>query len=120
MRIEKVVVNSSPLIVLFRSGQADLLPRLFKEIVVPEQVYAEILAGGEDDSAKRALPRTEWVTRKKVEIRFRHPDAWHRWAVGACEASWSDRFGEGASKAAKGCRIVPVRNHRSATHLPSG
>jgi len=30
MRIEKVVVNSSPLIVLFRSGQADLLPRLFR------------------------------------------------------------------------------------------
>ena len=68
MRIEKVVVNSSPLIVLFRSGQADLLPRLFKEIVVPEQVYAEILAGGEDDAAKTALPLTEWVTRKKVEI----------------------------------------------------
>lgn len=68
MRIEKVVVNSSPLVVLFRSGQAHLLPRLFKEIVVPEQVYAEILAGDEDDAAKRALPRTEWINRKKVEI----------------------------------------------------
>ncbi len=39
MRIEKVVVNSSPLIVLFRSGQADLFPQLFKSVVVPEQVY---------------------------------------------------------------------------------
>ena len=38
MQIDKVVVNSSPLIVLFRSGQADLLPLLFKDVLVPEQV----------------------------------------------------------------------------------
>lgn len=68
MRIEKVVVNSSPLIVLFRSGQADLLPQLFREIVVPEQVYAEVLAGGEDDAARIALPQTDWIIIKKVEI----------------------------------------------------
>ena len=68
MRIEKVVVNSSPLIVLFRSGQADLMPQLFKKIVVPEQVYAEVLAGGEDDAAKTTLPRTEWITLEKVDI----------------------------------------------------
>jgi len=51
MRIEKVVINSSPLIVLFRSGQADLLPQLFRDIVVPESVYKEVLAGREDDAA---------------------------------------------------------------------
>ena len=43
MRIERVVVNSSPLIILFRSGQSDLLPGLFKSIIVPEQVYGEYL-----------------------------------------------------------------------------
>ncbi len=68
MRIEKVVVNSSPLIVLFRSGQANLLPQLFREIVVPEQVYAEVLAGGENDAAKIMLPQTEWILRENVEI----------------------------------------------------
>jgi len=36
MRIDAVVVNASPLISLFRSGQADLLARLFSRIVVPE------------------------------------------------------------------------------------
>ena len=69
MRIEKVVVNSSPLIVLFRSGQADLLPRLFNDIVIPEPVYQEVLAGGEDDAAKMALPRTscgEWDVRQII------------------------------------------------------
>ena len=68
MRIEKVVVNSSPLIVLFRSGQANLLPQLFREIVVPEQVYAEVLAGGANDAAKIMLPQTDWIIREKVEI----------------------------------------------------
>ena len=66
MRIEKVVVNSSPLIVLFRSGQANLLSQLFREIVVPEQVYAEVLAGGANDAAKIMLPQTDWIIRKKV------------------------------------------------------
>jgi len=46
MRIDAVVVNASPLIALFRSGQADLLPRLFKRIVVPDAVWSEVLAGG--------------------------------------------------------------------------
>lgn len=67
MRIEKVVVNSSPLIVLFRSGQADLLPQLFKSIVVPEQVFEEILAGEKDEAAV-ALPQTPWLKKKKIAI----------------------------------------------------
>ncbi len=65
MRIDKVVVNSSPLIVLFRSGQADLLPRLFKTIVVPDQVYEEIMAGRDDDPAKKSLAQAPWVSEKK-------------------------------------------------------
>jgi len=68
MRIEKVVINSSPLIVLFRSGQADLLPQLFRDIIVPESVYQEVLAGRENDAAKMALPQASWINRKKVEI----------------------------------------------------
>ena len=32
MRIEAVVLDVSPLITLFRSGQASLLPRLFERI----------------------------------------------------------------------------------------
>ena len=68
MRIEKVVVNSSPLIVLFQSGQAELFPQLFKAVVIPEQVYEEIIAGGKDDAAKMAIPQIPWIDRKKVEI----------------------------------------------------
>jgi len=68
MPIETVVVNSSPLIVLFRSGQARLIPEPFREVIVPEQVYAEVLAGKTDDPARIALPRTDWIIRKRIEI----------------------------------------------------
>lgn len=43
MRIDAVVINASPLITLFRSGQADLLPRLFNRIVVPDAVWQEVV-----------------------------------------------------------------------------
>jgi hypothetical protein len=39
MPISHVVINASPLIVLFKSGQADLLPQLFEQIIVPQAVY---------------------------------------------------------------------------------
>jgi len=38
MLIKRVVINASPLIVLFKSQQADLLPQLFSEIFVPAGV----------------------------------------------------------------------------------
>lgn len=43
MRIDAVVINASPLITLFRSGQAGLLPRLFTHIVVPKAVWKEVV-----------------------------------------------------------------------------
>ncbi len=89
MRIEKVVVNSSPLIVLFRSGQANLLPQLFREIVVPEQVYAEVLAGGANDAAKIMLPQTDWIIREKVEITL----SVAAWNLGNGEWKLSDALG---------------------------
>jgi predicted nucleic acid-binding protein len=44
MRIERVVVNASPLICLSKSGLSNLFPALFTEIVVPDEVYQEITA----------------------------------------------------------------------------
>ena len=48
MPINRVVVNASPLICLFKSGLADLLPALFTEVIVPEEVWHEILAQGKE------------------------------------------------------------------------
>jgi len=35
MRIEKVIVNASPIIVLFKAHLDNILPLLFKEILIP-------------------------------------------------------------------------------------
>lgn len=66
MRIDAVVVNSSPLITLFRSGQGDLLPRLFKRILVPEAVWQEVTVCGSDDAAARGIVSQSWPIRESV------------------------------------------------------
>jgi predicted nucleic acid-binding protein len=66
MRIETVVVNASPLITLFRSGQADLLPRLFSRIIVPDAVWREGALDEWDDAAARDLGARTWPIRENV------------------------------------------------------
>jgi predicted nucleic acid-binding protein len=68
MPIERVVVNASPLITLFHSGQADLLPQLFGDIVVPEMVWQEVAVGGQDDPAAQALAHTPWLHRVAIDV----------------------------------------------------
>jgi hypothetical protein len=52
---DRWVVNASPLIVFGKIGQLDLLTRLPKEIVVPQAVATEIVAGPENDAARLAV-----------------------------------------------------------------
>ena len=62
MRIERVVVDASPLIILFKSGLAGLLPQLFTEIVVPATVRDEVMASGKNDPAVIGLADAAWAT----------------------------------------------------------
>jgi predicted nucleic acid-binding protein len=56
MRIDRVVVNASPLICLSKGGLLHLLDGLFSEIAVPDKVYHEVGAkGGVDLSALKRL-----------------------------------------------------------------
>jgi predicted nucleic acid-binding protein len=66
VKIEGAVANASPLILLFKSGLADLLPRLFVEVAVPDAVWEEVVAGGETDAAATLLPSVSWVRRVTV------------------------------------------------------
>ena len=61
MMIEGVVINASPLITLFRSGQAELLPLLFARIVVPEAVWQEVVQDKWEDQAARQLGNQPWA-----------------------------------------------------------
>lgn len=49
------ITDSTPLIVLARIGQLDLLSLFAGPVLIPELVAAEVRAGGEDDPAHAAL-----------------------------------------------------------------
>lgn len=72
---DSVVINASPLITLFRSGQAELLPQLFKRIVVPEAVWLEVVHE-HHDAASIGLKSKTWPIREKVVISQR-VQAWN-------------------------------------------
>ncbi|MFQ4141752.1 DUF3368 domain-containing protein [Chlorogloeopsis sp. ULAP02] len=76
MPINRIIINSSPLIVLFKSQQAQLLPQLFTEIVVPEGVFQEVTKGGEDDTASRQLPTVSWIQRVEIDSIAPEVAAW--------------------------------------------
>ena len=82
MPINQVVINASPLIVLFKSHQADLLPQLFSDIRLPQAVYTEITAT-KDDRASQQLPQTSWLQLVETTI---HPTI-AAWDLGAGESS---------------------------------
>lgn len=68
MRIERVAVNASPLIALFQSGQAELLPQLFDDIFVPEAVWREVTETEHEDVAAAGLRSAPWAKRAAVSI----------------------------------------------------
>ncbi|MGI2907003.1 DUF3368 domain-containing protein [Tolypothrix sp. VBCCA 56010] len=76
MSIEQVIINSSPLIVLFKSQQAELLPQLFPKILVPSAVWDEITNSGLNDPASQKLPSTSWAQRVEVEAIVPEIAAW--------------------------------------------
>ncbi len=49
------VVNASPVIALAKAGHLRLLERSCRELLVPEAVVAEIIAGPPSDPARQAL-----------------------------------------------------------------
>jgi predicted nucleic acid-binding protein len=63
-----LVADSSPLIVLLKSDLESILPELYEEIIVPEPVWAEVLAGKTNDAAKQKLSELSWAKRMPVEI----------------------------------------------------
>ncbi len=66
MLIKRVVINASPLIVLFKSQQADLLPQLFSEIFVPAGVWDEVTVTSQKDAASQQLSSVTWAQRVEI------------------------------------------------------
>jgi predicted nucleic acid-binding protein len=66
MLIERVVINASPLIILFRGHLESLLPGLFSEIYVPGAVWSEVTGGGYRDESASGIINAGWAKRVKV------------------------------------------------------
>jgi predicted nucleic acid-binding protein len=68
MPVEKIVINASPLILLCNCNLAGIVPLLFREIVIPDAVWQEIVSGPHQDCAARMLPALPWVTQRPAVI----------------------------------------------------
>lgn len=67
--MRRVVVNSTPLLVLGNIGQLDILRRMYGNIVIPEAVYREVTE--KDDAASQALLAAKnWIEVQTI----RNPD----------------------------------------------
>lgn len=75
------VANASPLIALAHAGELELLEKLPTELVVPEAVVEEILAGP-DDPARRALT-SSWGPRRAATV----PEKVAEWGLGKGESA---------------------------------
>ncbi|NSW89184.1 MAG: DUF3368 domain-containing protein [Firmicutes bacterium] len=51
----KAIINSSPLIALGGIKKLELLPKIFSEIVIPQEVYNETVVNGKDDTIFKAI-----------------------------------------------------------------
>jgi predicted nucleic acid-binding protein len=66
MPVNRVVVNASPLVCLEKSGLIDLLPGLFKEIAVPEEVCREIQIKGTKKIYDPKWLSADWLNRVEM------------------------------------------------------
>ncbi|WP_254173779.1 DUF3368 domain-containing protein [Planktothrix pseudagardhii] len=64
--MQKVVINSSPLMVLFKSQLINILPQVCQEIIIPNAVWSEVAEAGKNDLPSQQLPQMTWA--KKVDL----------------------------------------------------
>lgn len=62
-----IVSNSTPLIALSRIGRLDVLRDLFEEILVPSEVYDELVVKGKDRPGSEAVATAVWIRRRVVQ-----------------------------------------------------
>jgi hypothetical protein len=60
MLFDRGVINSGPLAALSLAGRLDLLPALFAEFWIPEQVFHEVVLAGVGRAGASALADARW------------------------------------------------------------
>ena len=59
----RAVVNAGPLVALSLAGHLELLPLLFKEILIPRAVYREVAIDGLGRAGAASLSEAVWRAR---------------------------------------------------------
>lgn len=67
----KVFSNSSPLIYLSKIGRLELLKNLFKEVIIPEEVYEEVVGKGRNERFLDALKVESAVKEGWIKVKNR-------------------------------------------------
>jgi predicted nucleic acid-binding protein len=65
-----VIANASPLIHLSAIRHLDLLPALFGRVIVPEEVYAEVVIKGAGRPGSREVAEAAWIDCRAVTNRL--------------------------------------------------
>ena len=60
----EIVINTGPLLALAAAGRLDVLPALFRRIVVPEEVWREVAVGGRTGFALAELSAAPWLDKR--------------------------------------------------------
>jgi len=83
----KVVADSSPLIALARIRQFDLLRRLFGTVIVPAEVYAEVVVAGAGLAGAAQTANASWIEVRRLQDRSPLAAAHGRFALDLGELS---------------------------------
>ena len=83
----KVVSDSSPLIALARIGCLGLLQKLYWRVVIPAEVYAEIVVAGTGLPGAAEIAAADWIEVASVNDRAALEEGKRRTGLGAGEIS---------------------------------
>lgn len=62
--MRKVIINSTPMIILSKIGMLEILQKRYGKVIIPQAVYEEIIV--KDDVAFNLIKSREWIEIKKV------------------------------------------------------
>lgn len=62
-----VVSNSGPLIALSKLGFLHILQKLFGKVILPEEVWKEVVEKGKGKPGSDIIAKTKWIEVRKIE-----------------------------------------------------
>jgi hypothetical protein len=74
----KIVADSAPLITLAKIAQLDILPQLYRSILVTPEVYGEVAVTGAGLAGAAEIAAAEWIEVHSLKDTARLAGPWYR------------------------------------------